>query len=104
MTIRDHLRRKKARYLVIGTLCLVAAFLLIVTHEITGHADYSYVGMAFVLGYVACVVLSRSIACPRCAGMVGGHTSWLNLRLGRKHQRTNFCAHCGVNFDEPVAP
>lgn len=104
MTIRDHLRRKKARYLIIGALCLVATFSLIATHGITRQADYSHAGMALLLGYLACVLLSQGIACPRCRGTVGGYTSWFNLRLGRKHQRTNFCAHCGVNFDEPVAP
>lgn len=74
MTIRDHLRRKKARYLVIGALCLVATFSLITTHGITRQADYSHAAMALLLGYLACILLSQGIACPRCRGDGG----WLH--------------------------
>ena len=76
MTIRDHLRKKKARYLVIGALCLVATFSLIATHGITRQADYSHAGMALLLGYLACVLLSQGIACPRCRGR------WVATRAG----------------------
>ncbi|SDR03450.1 hypothetical protein SAMN05428982_2987 [Pseudoxanthomonas sp. CF385] len=104
MTIRDYLRQRKARYLGIGTACLVFAAGSILAHGISGHAVYSFAGFAFVFGYLACVVLSRSIACPRCKTPVGGYTTWLNLRPSGFFRRTNYCAGCGANFDEPVTP
>ena len=104
MTIRDYLRRQKARYLGIGTACLVCAAGLILAHGITGRALYSAAALAFVLGYMACVVLSRSIVCPRCRSAVGGYTSWLNLRTSGVFRRMNYCAACGTRFDEPLTP
>lgn len=103
MTIRDHLRKRKARYLWIGVACLVTAFALIVTYEITDRNIYSHMALALLLAYMACIVLSPSIACPRCRSAVGGYTSWLNLRTNAVVRRINFCAHCGVDFDAPVA-
>ena len=104
MTIRDYLRQRKARYLGIGTACLVLAAGLTLAHGIWGHAIYSAAALVFVLGYVACVVLSRSIACPRCKSAVGGYTTWLSLRPSGSFRRTNYCAGCGTSFDEPVIP
>lgn len=104
MTIRDYLRERKARYLGIGTACLVLAAGLTLAHGIWGHAIYSAAALVFVLGYMACVVLSRSIACPRCKSAVGGYTSWLNLRTFGFVRRMNYCAGCGTSFDEPVIP
>lgn len=104
MTIRDYLRKRKARYLGIGVACLVATFALIVTHQVTQHAIYSHAALALMLGYLACVVLSRSIRCPRCKDAVGGYTSWLNLRTTGFTRRMSYCACCGVGFDEPVIP
>lgn len=104
MTIRDYLRQKKARYLGIGTACLVLAAGLILAHGVAGRALYSAAAWVFVLGYLACVVLSRSIACPRCKSAVGGYTSWLNLRTSGAGRRMNYCAACGTRFDEPLTP
>lgn len=104
MTIRDYLRQRKARYLAIGTACLVLAAGSILAHGILGHAAYSTAAFGFVFGYMACVVLSRSLACPRCEGTVGGYTTWLNLRPSSFFRRMNYCGGCGANFDEPVTP
>lgn len=104
MTIRDYLRQKKARYLGIGTACLVFAAGLILAHGVAGRALYSAAAWVFVLGCLACVVLSRSIACPRCKSAVGGYTSWLNLRTSGAVRRMNYCAACGTRFDEPLTP
>ena len=104
MTIRDYLRRQKARYLGIGTACLVCAAGLILAHGVTGRVLCSATAWVFVLGYMACVVLSRSIACPRCRSAVGGYTSWLNLRTSGVFRRMNYCAACGTRFDEPLTP
>ena len=104
MTIRDYLRQKKARYLGIGTACLVLAAGLVLAHGVAGRALYSTAAWVFVLGYLACVVLSRSIACPRCKSAVGGYASWLNLRTSGAVRRMNYCAACGTRFDEPLTP
>jgi len=104
VTIRDYLRQKKARYLGIGTACLVLAAGLVLAHGVAGRALYSTAAWVFVLGYLACVVLSRSIACPRCKSAVGGYASWLNLRTSGAVRRMNYCAACGTRFDEPLTP
>ncbi|KAF1724194.1 MAG: hypothetical protein MK141_09605 [Pseudoxanthomonas sp.] len=102
MTIRDYLRRQKARYLGIGTSCLVLAAGLILAHGMSAWAVYSAAAFVFILGYLTCLVLSRSIACPRCKSAVGGYTTWLNLRTSGSVRRMNYCAGCGTSFDEPV--
>jgi len=104
MTIRDYLRRRKARYLGIGIACLVFAGGSILAYGISGHAAYSTAGLGFVFGYLACVVLSRSLACPRCRSNVGSYATWLNLRPSGFFRRMNHCPGCGTSFDEPVTP
>lgn len=104
MTIRDYLRQRKARYLGIGIACLLFAGGFILAHGFSGQAAYSAAAMVLLLGYLACVILSRCIACPRCKSPVGDYTTWLNLRPSGFLRRINYCAGCGTSFDEPVIP
>jgi hypothetical protein len=41
------------------------------------------------------------IRCPRCGSPLGQNVGFLNSRDRFYQKRVNFCAHCGVNFDEP---
>lgn len=104
MTIREYVRIRKARYLVVGAASLVLAMALGMTGSLLGDPRYSYALLVLLPVVLTCTVLSRSLRCPRCRGDVGSYTSLIRLRGAPFVCRTDFCAYCGVSFDEPVTP
>jgi uncharacterized membrane protein YesL len=103
-SIREYLKRQKKRWL-LANLMLFAYLLLAgpITFKLypsSAWPEILWITVALAI-LVLQIVTPYLIRCPRC---LASFNVQLSLNEKRSASATNYCPHCGVQVDSPLAP
>ena len=105
MTIRDHLTKRKSRFVYWSIASFLALFISLIAGEALDSPPLLVLAMASLLSYLVSVAFYQyRVRCPRCGGNVGRHTNYFGVRKTLLYDTVNYCPFCGIHLDQPVEP
>ena len=99
MTIRSFLASRFRKLMLLGVLAWFACAAAGIGVS-AGLLAHWVAFIPFAAFFAVVLLMLLWIRCPRCGGRLGQNAANLNGKDRFYQRRVNFCAYCGVNFDE----
>jgi uncharacterized protein with PIN domain len=105
MTLREFLKRRICRAAICSAIAVVVVWAFTIRAP-KGSPENYVMGVAFVLGIFAFLLLSSRARCPRCKEVIG----YIDTSEMRKHKKRildaglDRCRNCGLHLDEQIPP
>lgn len=97
MKIRELIQTRTRRFIALA----VGSWLVFASSSLFGEGNQTFIlELVGFLGFASAVIgIVFLVKCPRCGAKLGQLGVAQPFSMSGK-QRTNFCPHCGVSFDE----